>query len=81
MPKNKKFCPRCGTQNNIRDAYCIKCGYSFRRKREKTSLKTILIVLLVIIGGWIALRIYLKQPIIPQEFIDLIKNMSSNKTG
>jgi predicted nucleic acid-binding Zn ribbon protein len=77
---NVKFCPRCGTPNNIGDAYCIKCGYSFKRRKTSGS-KTFLIVIILLIIAWIALRIFLKKPIIPTELIDLVKNMTSTKTG
>jgi ribosomal protein L40E len=75
----KKFCPRCGAQNNINDAYCIRCGYSFRGKK-KSSSKTILILIIIFLIAWILLRIYLNKSIIPTELIDIIKNITSNKT-
>jgi predicted nucleic acid-binding Zn ribbon protein len=77
MKKDVKFCPRCGTPNNLADAYCIKCGYSFRKRGKKVGLIQILVVILLVIAGWVGLRIFLKKPIIPTEFVELIKNMTS----
>ncbi|VVB83433.1 Uncharacterised protein [uncultured archaeon] len=76
-----KFCPRCGTQNNVGDAYCIKCGYGFKGRKKKSSLKSILILIIILAAGWIILRTFLKKPIIPTELIDIIKNMSASKAG
>jgi hypothetical protein len=80
MLKGRKFCPRCGTANNSTDAYCIKCGYSFRRTGKKSSFKTILILLIILAIGWTAYRIFTGKPAIPENLLNLIKNMSSNKT-
>jgi uncharacterized membrane protein YvbJ len=79
-----KFCPKCGTQNSINDAYCIKCGFNFSRKAKKQNSNVILLVLILAIGAWIFLRIYLKKPIIPQEAINFVKTTIqafTNKTG
>jgi hypothetical protein len=81
MRSKVKFCPRCGTPNNLVDAYCIKCGYSFRRRRRKSGFGRILILILIIIAAWVGLRLFLGKPIIPTEFIEIIKNMTSNKTA
>lgn len=81
MQKRGKFCPRCGTSNSISDAYCIRCGYSFRRKKKKAGLTQILIAILIGIALWIGLRLILKKPIIPTEFIDLVKNMTFSGEG
>jgi len=75
----KKFCPKCGTQNNFEDTYCIRCGYNFAR-RKKSSFRTLLIIIIIAITAWVLLRLYLNKPIIPTEFIDIIKNITSNKT-
>jgi predicted nucleic acid-binding Zn ribbon protein len=78
--KNKvKFCPRCGTPNNLVDAYCIKCGYNFKKRRKKSGFMQILVVILLIAAAWVGLRLFLKKPIIPTEFIDLVKNMTLPK--
>jgi predicted nucleic acid-binding Zn ribbon protein len=76
--KNKvKFCPRCGTPNNIADAYCIKCGYNFKKRRKKSSFMQLLIIILIMAAVWAGLRVFLGKPIIPTEFIELVKNMTS----
>lgn len=77
MQKNTKFCPRCGAQLNGIDSYCIRCGYSFRKRGKKVGLMQILIVILLVVAGWVGLRMFLKKPIIPTEFIELIKNMTT----
>ena len=71
VDKTKKFCPTCGTQNNIQDAFCIKCGYSFFKKKKKIDLKSLVIVLIVLAALWIALRLSLNRPIIPTGLFDL----------
>jgi len=76
---NKKFCPKCGTPNDFEDAYCIRCGFSFRKKKKKTN--PIIIVLIILITAWIILRIYLGKSLIPTEAIDFVKNIVTNKTG
>ena len=74
--KNKvKFCPRCGTPNNLVDAYCIKCGYNFKKRRKKSSFAQLLVIILIMLAAWAGLRIYLGKPIIPTEFIELVKKM------
>lgn len=77
---NVKFCPRCGAQNHATDAFCIRCGYNFSRRR-KTNMGAIILVIILLIAGWIALRTFLKLPIIPTEAMDWVKNLMGNKTG
>lgn len=77
---NGKFCPRCGTQNNFNDAFCIRCGHNIGRQQKGKKKNSLLIIILVIIACWIGLRVFLKKPIIPQELIDIIKNFTANKT-
>jgi hypothetical protein len=79
MITGRKFCPKCGTANNATDAYCMKCGYNFRRTGRKSSFRTILILLIVLLIGWSAYRIYTGKPVIPTELLNLIQNMSSTK--
>jgi len=76
----KKFCPRCGTANNPNDIYCIKCGYSFARRR-RTNFRKIFLIIILLLLGWTAFRIFTKQPIIPSEIFNLFQNASSNATG
>jgi hypothetical protein len=79
MLKGRKFCPRCGTANNATDAYCMKCGYSFRGARKKSSFRTILILLVILAIGWTAYRIFTGKPVVPDNLLNLIKNMSKIK--
>jgi hypothetical protein len=78
--RGRKFCPRCGMANNAADAYCMKCGYSFKGTKKKSSFKTILILLIVLLIGWSVYRIFTGKPVIPDNLLNLVKNMSSNKT-
>lgn len=81
MKGGKKFCPRCGTPNNAGDLYCMKCGYNFKGSRRKTSFKSILILIIFLIIAWTGLRLFLGKPVIPTGLLDLVKNMTSSKSG
>ena len=83
MPKNKKYCPRCGALIHAGDAYCIRCGYDFRTRarRIKTNPRTIIIAVVALLTFWIGIRLITKQPIIPTAIIDFFRNITSNKTG
>ena len=81
MINNRKFCPRCGTANNISDRFCMRCGYDFRRGARKGGSKTILILLVVLLIGWVVYRISTGKPVIPTELLNLVKNMSSNMSA
>ena len=70
-----KYCPRCGTPNNLNDAYCIKCGYAFRHAK-KSNFGVILLII-----GWTAYRTFTGQPIIPEGITNLFQNSSFNATG
>ncbi|MCK9569194.1 hypothetical protein M0R72_09665 [Candidatus Pacearchaeota archaeon] len=76
---NTKFCPRCRTINKLSDAYCLKCGYAFRRAR-KNSLITIIFVIILLIIGWIAFRTFTNQPIIPAGLSNIFQNSTLNLT-
>lgn len=82
MPTNKKYCPRCGALIHAGDAYCIRCGYSFRvrAKRNRMSLRTIILAIIVLLVIWCVIRLLTKQPIIPAGITDFFKNVASNKT-
>ena len=77
---NGKFCPRCGTRNNPGDAYCISCGFAFRGARRRSGLNPIVTILILLILGWIFYRTFLKQPLIPQELLNLTKNITFFKS-
>jgi len=81
MKKKVKFCPRCGTSNNLQDGYCIKCGYSFKQRGKKSNPAQIFVVLLVLVGLWCAIRIFLKKPIIPTEVLNFVKTLFASFTN
>jgi len=73
-----KFCPRCGAPAHATDAYCMHCGYSFSvKKSKKISLKSIIILIIILVIGGIILQVFFNQSIIPKELIDIFKNMTS----
>lgn len=76
-----KYCPKCGAGNDISDAYCIRCGYSFRRKGKKLNIKIIIILVIILLVAWAVMRFFLNESIIPEELIDILKNITGNRTG
>ena len=78
MKKKVKFCPRCGAQLNLADSYCIRCGYSFKQRKKKINLAQIFVVMLVLLGMWCAIRIFLNKPIIPVGVLDFLKTILAN---
>jgi len=82
MQRNKKYCPRCGALIHAGDAYCIRCGYSFRvGTKSKLNLRTVIIVIVILLACWIGVRLITKQPIIPAGIADLFRGVGSNKTA
>jgi predicted nucleic acid-binding Zn ribbon protein len=89
--KNIKYCPQCGTPNEVQNRYCIRCGYEFYKKKNKLGLKQILIIIITLTILWCAVRIILNKPIIPdllkellniKEFpkLNILENTSKNNT-
>ncbi len=76
---NKKFCPRCGMQNNLQDAYCIRCGFAFKTRARKSKLNPIIMLIILLIIGWVFYRTFTKQDLIPTELLNLTKNLSLPK--
>jgi len=81
MMNNRKFCPRCGTANNISDRFCVRCRYDFRRGGRKSGSRTLLILIILLLIGWVVYRIYTGKPIIPAGLLNFAKNMSSNMSA
>ena len=75
----KKYCPRCGTQNNISDAYCIKCGFAFVSRRKRSGFGVFLTILILAIVAWFFYRTLMKQPLIPEEMSSILKNLTLPK--
>jgi ribosomal protein L40E len=71
-----KFCPKCGATNSAKRTHCRKCGYPhLHTKRKKSNFKMILLIILLLILGWIAFRLFTNQQIIPEEIISTLKNL------
>jgi len=73
MGKKKRYCPKCGASLKKSDKYCTKCGYSFK-KRKKIKIKNIVLVIIIILIIWTAIRLISGKPIIPQPLLDLLKS-------
>jgi uncharacterized paraquat-inducible protein A len=76
---NKKFCPRCGTPNEIRDAYCIRCGFAFKARARKSGLNPIITIIILLIIAWVFYRTVTKQDLIPSELTSFFKNLTLPK--
>lgn len=74
----KKFCPKCGVQNNATDAYCINCGFSFM-KRKKGKTNPLLVLIFILICGWIFYRTFTKQPLFPTQITEILKSFNFSK--
>lgn len=74
----KKYCPKCGVENNISDAYCINCGFSFV-KRKKKKINWVLAIILILIFLWIFYTTLTKQALIPEKVTDLLKGFNFSK--
>jgi len=78
VDKHTKYCPRCGTPNDIKNRYCIKCGYDFYvNKKKKLKLKQVLLIILSLLLMWIITRILVNKPIIPEILQSLFPKLNS----
>ena len=77
LKKGVKYCPQYGAELKVEDKFCIKCDYSFEKRKKKVNLKRLMIVVIIIIIAWIALRLWGGDPIIPK----LLLNLFTNKTA
>jgi len=78
-----KYCPVCGAQLQIKDTYCIKCGYSFeqrKKKNKKIKWKNLVFILAIILIFYFSLRYFNGQSIIPNSVSDAL-NFSWGKKG
>jgi len=80
--KNVKYCPECGTPNEIKSKYCIKCGHDFyEHKKKRLKLSQILLIIIILLILWIITRLVLNKPIIPELLQGVFgKNNLSNLT-
>jgi molybdenum cofactor biosynthesis enzyme MoaA len=76
IKKKRKFCPKCGAKLKLKDTYCTSCGYSFK-KRKTIRVNKILLIIIIFLILWTALRITIGKPIIPQPLIDIVKNITT----
>lgn len=75
--KKRKFCPECGAELKTGDDYCIRCGYSFKKRKKKLNIKTIIILIVAFLVLWTIIRIITGKPVIPQTLIDIFTNNAS----
>lgn len=76
--KDHKFCPICGTKLHMVDTFCVKCGYSFQARAEKSKKsrkKNITIVIILIIIAYFGLRYANGQTILPNSFADALRTI------
>lgn len=76
--KGVKYCPQCGAELKEEDKYCTKCGYSFEKRNPKVKVKNLIILIIIIIIAWVAIRLLTKNPILPKPLLDLF---AKNVTG
>ncbi len=74
VKKGVKYCPKCGAELKEEDKFCIKCRYSFEKRKKKLNLINLIIAIIVILIIWILIRIITKQPIIPQPIVNIFTN-------
>jgi predicted nucleic acid-binding Zn ribbon protein len=77
-----KFCPVCGLTLKVSDSYCIKCGYSFENrnnKSKKTKWRNIIIIVILVLGGYFGIRYSTGQTIFPRSLQDAISTFLPNR--
>lgn len=75
-----KFCPRCGTPNDLNATFCIKCRYQFKQTKKTSRVKMILLAIILLLLGWVIYRTFTNQPIIPEIISNISKTLAQNKT-
>jgi len=73
--RDHKFCPVCGAQIKLDDAFCTRCGYSFvnrQKSRSGIKWKRILIILIILALIYFGLRYSAGQSIIPLNWQDAL---------
>lgn len=80
---NHKFCPICGSQLEVYDTYCTRCGYSFaeREKRKKTSKikwKNILVLIILLVIAYLAITYFTTGTILPDFITSTIENFQNS---
>jgi predicted nucleic acid-binding Zn ribbon protein len=78
VKQDHKFCPVCGIKLNMADTFCVKCGYSFAARSEKSKKskkRNITIVLILIIIAYFGLRYANGQTLWPNSFADALRTI------
>lgn len=76
--QDHKFCPVCGTKLKITDTYCIKCGYSFAARAEKSKKlkkRNLWIIIALLIIAYFGLRYANGQTWIPTSIKDAVRTI------
>jgi len=84
MAKNKKgvkYCPQCGIELSEKDKYCIKCGYSFEKRKRKINVRNLIILIIVVIIIWILIRLLTGNTVIPKSIVDILTKNATNVAG
>jgi len=77
-----KYCPVCGEKLLLKDTYCVKCGYSFEKRKEKKKKikwKNIIFIGAILLGFYVSLRYFNGQSIIPESIVDALDFSWGNK--
>lgn len=76
--EDHKFCPVCGAKLHMTDTYCIKCGYSFAARAEKSKKskkRNVLIVIAILVVAYFGLRYGNGQTLVPRSFADALRTL------
>jgi predicted nucleic acid-binding Zn ribbon protein len=78
-----KFCPVCGRKLEKDDTFCTNCGYSFSERFKKTKKKikwlNVIIILIILIGGYFLIRYTSGQSLFPVSWQDAVSTFVPNR--
>ncbi|MBS3081689.1 zinc ribbon domain-containing protein [Candidatus Pacearchaeota archaeon] len=76
--QDHKFCPVCGIKLKLTDTFCVKCGYSFAARVEKSKKlkkRNLIIILVLLIVAYFGLRYANGQTPFPTSFADALRTI------
>jgi len=77
VKKGVKYCPQCGAELKQEDKFCIKCDYSFEKRKKGVNIKRLILAIIIILIAYAALRVITGNTIIPQPILNLITNRTA----